>query len=53
MQKEIHHDTWAHDLSGMGYDPMDDDIVLMMVTLGIYGALVHCFSLRTHCCVEM
>ncbi|QCE16041.1 hypothetical protein DEO72_LG11g3054 [Vigna unguiculata] len=52
-QKEIHCDSsWPHDLSGMGYDPVDDDIVVVTVTLRINDdndSKVSYFSLRTNC----
>ncbi|QCE15988.1 F-box protein CPR1-like [Vigna unguiculata] len=55
VQKEIHQKrgTWTrHHLSGMGYDPVDDDIVLVTIILRIHDGnhmLLRYFSLRNNC----
>ena len=56
MHKEIHRGACpTHDVSGMGYDPVDDDIVLVTVTLRKNNnGMIRYFCLRTNCwtCVE-
>ncbi|KAK7352962.1 hypothetical protein VNO80_18394 [Phaseolus coccineus] len=48
IQKQIYYSNWYH-LSGIGYDSLDDDFVVVTVTLRANKTVVRYFCLRTKC----
>jgi len=50
VQKQIFYNNWSpHHLSGIGYDSLDDDFVVVTVTLAVNNTVVRYFCLRTNC----
>ncbi|ESW09661.1 hypothetical protein PHAVU_009G145600 [Phaseolus vulgaris] len=55
IKKQIYYSNWSpHHLSGIGYDSLDDDFVVVTVTLRANKTVVRYFCLKTQCwsCVE-